>query len=171
MYEKHKANFEFTKSPDFVKELKHQIWNSGTTLHRWHAFGDFYDFEYFKKCLQVVKELPEIYFFAYTKQASFMKWYMENKLPNMDMVYSIGGIHDKYALKHNLPSCYVVTNKAYKNESSVPISLVNDSRHQNHWSMSKFEAGIEIPIACRKENKYDDLVYIQNQQSFGIFLH
>ena len=152
VYEKHKANFEFTKSPEFVPELKRQIWQSGTSLHRWHAFGDFYNETYFRKCLEVVKLMPEVYFFAYTKQATFMNWYLksENKLPNMDMVYSMGGLHDKYALKNNLPSCTVITDKKYKTAEITDEGL---------------------PIACRKDNKYDDLVYIQKQQSFGIFLH
>lgn len=150
VYEKHKANFEFTKHPDFVEILKNQIWFSGTTLHRWHSFGDFYDFEYFKKCYQIVKELPEVYFFAYTKQATFMNWYLKHKLPNMDMVYSMGGLMDDYALKHKLPSCTVITDKKYRNSDMTDEGL---------------------PIACRKDNKYDDIEYIRKQQSFGIFLH
>jgi hypothetical protein len=150
-YELHKFNTEFTKSDDFVEVLKQQIWFSGTSLHRWNSSGDFYDFSYFMKAYEISKSMPSVYFFAYTKQATFYKWYLENKLPNMDMIYSMGGLQDKYAIKHKLPSCTVITNKKYK------FSDVTDEG---------------LPIACQKHNdKYDDLYYIQNQISFGIYVH
>jgi hypothetical protein len=151
VYFAHKFNTEFTGDKNFIDVMKAQIWLSGTTLHRWHAGGDFYSWEYFQKVYEISKSFPDIYFYAYTKVASFHQWFLEHKLPNMDMIYSMGGKQDKYAIEHNLPSCTVITDKQYK------FSDITDEG---------------LPIACQKHNnKYDDLYYIQNQISFGIYVH
>jgi hypothetical protein len=153
VYEMHKRNTEFVRSTshkDFVEILKSQIWNSGTSLHRWHSSGDWENFEQFKSAYQVSKEMPNIYFYAYTKRATFYNWYLKNKLPNFDIIYSMGGLEDKYALKNNLPSATVITERKYK------YAKITDDG---------------LPIACQHENKYDDLEYIRKQVSFGLFVH
>jgi hypothetical protein len=69
----------------------------------------------------------------------------------MDMIYSMGGLQDDYAKKNNLPSATVILDKKYK------FADFTDEGP---------------PISCQKhKNKYDDLEYIQRQESFGIYLH
>lgn len=153
VYEMHKRNTFFVRNTtrtNFVQILKTQIWNSGTTLHRWHSSGDWENFEQFKWAYQVSKELPHVYFYAYTKRASFYAWYLKNQIPNFDMVYSMGGTEDKTAIKKNLPYATVITDHKYK------FSKMTDEG---------------LPIACQPDNKFDDLEFIRRQQNFGLFVH
>ena len=133
-----------------METLKQQLWRSGTTLHRWHSGGDFYDWDYFQRIYEITESLPEIYFYSYTKQASFIKWYNQNKLPNFDMIYSFGGLMDDYAKDNELPGSYVIMERRkYKGKSMTEYGL---------------------PIACQ-DNKYDDLEYIKQQVNFGLIVH
>lgn len=153
VYEMHKRNTDWVKSKpkDFVPTLINQIWSSGTNLHRWHSSGDFYDWNYFQSIYQVVEQMPEVYFYAYTKRATFYNWYLDHSLRNFDMIYSFGGTEDATAIKYNLPTAYVILDvKKYKNSKFTDEGL---------------------PIACRPENKYDDIEYIRRQENFGLLKH
>jgi hypothetical protein len=153
VYEMHKRNTEwcYSNPKDFVSTLRNQIVASGTTLHRWHSSGDFYDWHYFQNIYEIVESMPEVYFYAYTKRATFYNWYLENALRNFDMIYSFGGTEDKTAIKYNLPTAYVILDvKKYKNSKFTDEGL---------------------PIACRPENKYDDIEYIRRQENFGLLKH
>ena len=155
VYNMRLRNFELSKQDDFVSLVKTAIQAKKLTLIRIHSSGDFYDFEYFKKWYQIAQELPEVTFFAYTKQATFVKWYLANKLPNMAIHYSMGGLHDGYALKNNLPSCTVVLDTHETNETHFL------DPQKNEW----------VPLACLPDNIASDFEYIMRGESFGIKFH
>lgn len=144
VYNLRHANFAATREESFVGTITDEIQSKRLTLVRIHSSGDFYSWEYFQKWIQVIKSLPGVTFFAYTKQATFVKWYLENELPNFKLCYSMGGLHDKYATKHNLPHCTVIV------DGFNPEGL---------------------PISCTHENPCDDFLYIMRGESFGINFH
>jgi hypothetical protein len=98
----------------------------------------------------VVKEMPQVYFYAYTKRATFIKWYNSQKLNNFDLMYSYGGTEDKVAIDNNLPMATVILDPKYKYADFTDEGL---------------------PIACQPGRKYDDIEYIRRQESFGLFVH
>lgn len=146
----HKRNMDSSKESWFVDELSKQIKFSGTNFHRWHSSGDFYDYSYFKKILEVIKNLPEVKFYAYTKRATFMKKYIENPLKNFVMMYSFGGTEDKIAVDAKLPMAHVIIDPKYKYADFTDEGM---------------------PIACQPGRKYDDIEYIVRQETFGLYVH
>lgn len=150
-------NHERSKQDNFVSLVIEAITAKKLTLIRIHSSGDFYDFEYFKKWYAIVQALPHVTFFAYTKQATFVKWYLAHKLPNLAITYSMGGLHDKYALQNNLPSCTVVLDEHEINNDGTMFRDPNT----NAW----------IPLACLPDNIASDFEYIMRGESFGIKFH
>lgn len=133
-----------TLQPSFVDKIIDEIQRNKVTLLRIHSAGDFYDYSYFRKWLDVIVSLPDVLFFAYTKRATFMKKYLDNPLDNFRMTYSLGGLEDAYAMKYNLPFCQVIVN------GHNPYGL---------------------PISCTPDNPADDFEYIMRGESFGINFH
>lgn len=144
VYKHRKANIEKSQSESFVDDMIQEIQDNKVTLIRIHTAGDFYNWQYFQKWITIIKALPEVTFFAYTKQASFVKWYLEHELPNFKMTYSMGGLMDKYAIEHGLPHCTVIVD-GYNPEN--------------------------LPITCTHEDKVNDFEYIMRGESFGIAFH
>ena len=142
VYALHKINRERSERATFVARAIREIQKSGAAIVRIHSSGDFYNFAYFQKWVEIAKALPHVKFFGYTKQASFVNWLVNNPIDNLKIVYSHGGILDAYAASKNLPTCYIETTP---NEYNVPI-------------------------AC--DTVYsDDFDYVWAQKSFKIALH
>ena len=142
VYNLHKANYARTKRATFVSRAIREIQKSGATIVRIHSAGDFYDYTYFQKWVEIAKALPHIKFFGYTKQATFVNWLVNNPIENMKIVYSHGGILDAYAASKNLPTCYV----------------------------ELYDGQYDVPLACDTV-KSDDYEYIMRQESFKIEFH
>lgn len=123
VYALHLANKERSLSADFVNMIVSELTRNKVQIMRIHSSGDFYDFTYFQKWVEIAKQMPNVQFFAYTKQATFVKWLLANPLPNFQMVYSHGGILDNFAKKQNLPTCYVETDDE---KFDVPLACDNE---------------------------------------------
>lgn len=107
---------------------------------RVHSFGDFFNDNYFQAWLNVAEKLPHISFFAYTKVLPYLK---VPRPDNFSMVYSYGGIMDKFVTDE--PVAYV-------------INSVADCEK------------LGIPASCQV-NKADDYNYVLAKKSFGLVLH
>ena len=141
-YNMRKSNLHETTLKRFVSGMIGEIVKSKVEIVRIHSSGDFYNWTYFQKWVAIAKSLPNVQFFAYTKQATFVKWLRDNPVPNFSMVYSCGGLMDEYASDNNLPTCYVVMTK-----DNPPA-----------------------PIICN-DDKTDDFETIVNNKSFSLMVH
>lgn len=146
VYALRKKNLELTKLDNFVDTVSAGLVYFGIQLFRIHSSGDFYDFTYFRKWYKIAQLNPDVIFYGYSKQASFVKYLIDNPLPNFKLSYSMGGLMDNYAIKNNLPSCYVMTK-------------------ENAHTME------HINLACTKEDYTNDLPLIMNGETFKIAFH
>jgi hypothetical protein len=138
------ANLEASKSETFVQDITRQIDEQGLTSIRIHSSGDFYDYSYMMKWIEIARLNPTVQFWGYTKQATFIK--VLNAEANMNFVYSVGGLLDAYAVKHELFSCTVVSSE----EEAEKLGL---------------------PVSCKKEHKSNDYEFIMARQSFALVIH
>jgi hypothetical protein len=93
-------NLAFSKSENFVAdaiaELKALVkWANGIKVAiRLHDSGDFYNLLYIKAWFEIMRALPEIQFYAYTK--SFVLIEMVGNIPsNFNYIPSKGGLQDR----------------------------------------------------------------------------
>ncbi len=90
------ARLEATLQPDFDARMVEEIRACKAKRVRIHDSGDFYNYGYLAKWLSVMKQLPDVQFYAYTKQvAMFQDAQDEGLLPaNFTVVFSYGGLQD-----------------------------------------------------------------------------
>lgn len=138
------SNFELSKSTDFVAIMNAEIASKGLTSIRIHSSGDFYSPAYMRNWMEIARMNPTVEFWGYTKFASYIK--ILNAEPNMFFVYSMGGLQDSYAIRMNLPTCYVITKEC-----------------------QAVELGVDI--ACTPAHKSNDYEYIKAGQSFALLIH
>jgi len=137
-------NYELTKYNDFVQIITAELDRLGLNSVRIHSSGDFYDYTYMMKWIQIARLNPNVQFWGYTKQATFIK--ILNAEANIHFVYSVGGLLDNYAAKNNLPSCLVVN------------------------SQEQADA-LGFPVSCTPAHKSNDYEYIIRGQSFALVIH
>ena len=77
---------------------------------RIHVTGDFHSPEYVKKWTELIKAHPDRQFYAYTKSVSMAGMSELEKLPNMTVRYSYGGIEDE-KIDPKKPHCKVFDSK------------------------------------------------------------
>jgi len=130
-YRLRKRNLEtLTKSLSLgVDKLSELISNSlpkNAGIIRIHSSGDFFVKNYFESWLKVIKENPNILFYAYTKQIKFWVDYKQeiDNLPNFVLTASYGGRQDEYIDKNNLRSVKVVYSK--KQAKDLGLKLDKD---------------------------------------------
>lgn len=157
VYNKRANNRIMADSPSFVDNMIQEIQEGKFKVIRIHSSGDFYNYSYFQKWIQVIEALPDVTFFAYTKQASFVQWAINNPHDNLGITYSYGGIHDNYALSHNLPSCTVVLPEFKRNKRGDKFY----NPYKNVWEV----------LSCTHVNPVDDFEYVMSGVSFGIAFH
>jgi hypothetical protein len=74
-----------------TEELKAKRYQGGKSV-RIHDSGDFFSEEYFLLWLDIAKENPNVFFYAYTKEVAMVKKY---QLPdNFVIIFSMGGTQD-----------------------------------------------------------------------------
>lgn len=87
-----KARYMLTKDENFVEIMVEEIKKKKMEYLRVHDSGDYYSRGYIAKWLEVMKRLPEVRFYSYTKSHSLFEGL---DLPeNFDMIKSVGGKHD-----------------------------------------------------------------------------
>lgn len=148
-------NFDATKLPGFVQSMTDAIVKGKYRVFRIHSSGDFYTHKYFLNWIQIAQNTPDVIYFGYTKQATFVKeliaMHANGQALNFHLVYSHGGILDNYATKNNLPTCYVVMNESDA-RSDAPVVCKHDGL--SDW-----------------ENRTDDYECIINGESFSLVVH
>jgi hypothetical protein len=79
-------------------ELKLKRYSGGKSV-RIHDSGDFFSDSYFELWIDIAKENPHVFFYAYTKEVTMVKRY---ELPeNFVIIFSMGGTQDHLVDKEN----------------------------------------------------------------------
>ena len=85
---------------------------------RIHESGDFFTEEYFKAWCNVARQLPEVTFYAYTKELKTVKKYQDEIPENLVLTLSDGGKHDNLIDKINIKKAVVVKSAS---DTTLPI--------------------------------------------------
>jgi len=87
--------FEQTKKANFP-EIAIKALSKKRKLQkvRIHDSGDFYNKEYLYKWFKIAESMPNIEFYAYTKQVKLLKDNWSNKPSNLTIIFSLGGRQD-----------------------------------------------------------------------------
>ena len=64
---KYQRNLELSRLPDFGQRMRYSILHHEAKVVRIHTGGDFYSVPYVRQWLRVIKWLPEVRFFTYTR--------------------------------------------------------------------------------------------------------
>jgi len=122
---KHKANYRATTHKDFTIHMLEEIIISEAQAIRIHSSGDFYNWQYFLKWLEVIDALPHVTFYAYTKSLKivFDGWDLPS---NFIVIKSFGGLQDSSIDKGRDRHAIVI-----KKGESVPMdyAIANDNDH------------------------------------------
>lgn len=87
---------EISKGPNFVNLAVAELKKRKPRYVRPHLAGDFYDAEYVRKWIEIVKQCPEILFRTTTKRKDLGKTLQKlNSLPNMTVRESLDISHPK----------------------------------------------------------------------------
>lgn len=125
---KHEANLAATFQDDFVEKIIAEIKRRKAKIVRPHSAGDFYSQEYADKWLQIVKALPEVKFYAYTKSWNFFD--LDNLPENFKIIQSEGG---KLPVDTKRPHAVVFTDGSlipedYNDASDSDLVAVNNTK-------------------------------------------
>lgn len=112
VYNLHKANFDALKSLDTIDAMASVIQAAlpkDAGIIRIHSSGDFFNYTYFMAWLKVISHNPSVLFYAYTKCLPFWVRNIETiqRLPNLVLTASDGGIRDSMIAEHNLRQAIV----------------------------------------------------------------
>lgn len=93
-------NFELSKKDTFVSMVNDYLKRYKGKIVRIHGSGDFYSIEYVEKWLQIIKDNPDIIFYAFTK--SFDLFSLDHLPSNFVLMQSTGSTIDhKIDWSHN----------------------------------------------------------------------
>jgi hypothetical protein len=148
-------NYEFTKSPEFVPIMIEKIRYTKRTMkgrtkwQRIHAAGEFYDATYLLKWVAIMKALPDVNFYAYTKAVSLVKFVRDRwGLPsNFTVIFSYGGKEDHLIDPAVDRHSFVFKDKAsfdagYADASDNDMVAVDPANHRiglKYHAQKKFE--------------------------------
>lgn len=90
-YKRRVAGFKATLAPDFVTVMTAELISERVKTLRIHDSGDFYSPEYLLKWAEIARRLPNVQFYAYTKQVVLLKRLGAELPVNFKVIQSIGG--------------------------------------------------------------------------------
>ena len=99
-----------TNPEDFWEQVEFFIKHRPLPLFRWHDAGEFVDYDYFLKTVELAQKFPKIKFLAYTKKYDLVNRYLDegNELPkNYTIRFSMWHKLWEVPNPHNLPVAYV----------------------------------------------------------------
>lgn len=129
---KHHANLTATQSPLFIPLAIAELQKKKPTYVRIHDAGDFYSLEYFYSWIAIAKALPDIKFYAYSKQVQMIKENQDKIPENLIIIFSFGGKQDNLIDKENDRHSFVfehldeLWSKGYIDASSDDLNAIGD---------------------------------------------
>ena len=94
-YKRRVAAFKATLEHDFVQVMVAELVSERVKTLRIHDSGDFYSPQYMLQWFKIAEMLPNVTFYAYTKQVILMQKLWDKKPANMKLIQSLGGKFDK----------------------------------------------------------------------------
>jgi hypothetical protein len=101
-YKRRVAGFKATLENDFVTLMIAELTSERVKILRIHDSGDFYSPQYMLKWFEIARALPNVKFYAYTKQVYLMKKLWSEKPNNIKLIQSLDGKFDA-VIDHSLP--------------------------------------------------------------------
>jgi len=84
-----------TQAPSFETDMIQAIKKAKAERVRIHDSGDFYSEAYLNRWYRIMRALPNVQFYAYTKMVNMLKAYEDVQPRNFTVVFSFGGTEDK----------------------------------------------------------------------------
>jgi hypothetical protein len=131
--------------PDFVERMISEIRSSGVLVLRVHVAGDFYDAAYVRKWMAIVKRLPRVRFYGYTRS-----WRIASIAPALEELAACSAmrlwysVDDESGIPSRVPSRVRL---AYLQTTSVPPPAGMDLVFRPH----SLRTLPELPIVCDHE--------------------
>jgi hypothetical protein len=88
------AAYKATLADDFVTVMVAHLISERVRILRIHDSGDFYSPQYMLQWFKIAESLPNVTFYAYTKQVILMRKLWDKKPDNLKLIQSIGGKFD-----------------------------------------------------------------------------
>lgn len=103
------AAYKATLQDDFVQVMTAHLVSERVRILRIHDSGDFYSPQYLMRWVEIANALPNVVFYAYTKQVFLIKK-LSDKIPtNLKLIQSLGGKFDSL-IDTNLPHARIFHN-------------------------------------------------------------
>lgn len=122
-------NFGIGKTGKMVADMIQKTATRDTTLVRIHESGDFYSADYFAMWMHVARLLPELTFYAYSKNLPMILEYGMDMIPqNFYLTASYGGKFDSLIDDGHFPRYSVVVKNDAEAES-LGLEVDHDDSH------------------------------------------
>jgi len=148
---KYQRNLELSKLPDFAQRMRYSILHHEAKVVRIHTGGDFYSVPYVRQWLRVIKWLPEVRFFTYTRS-----WRIPKLKPVIDLMSQYANARLWYScdrdtgIPNDIPSaarlCWLMTHA--EDVPPKPVELVFRIRNLRRLPLQQLE-GMRV---CPDEN-------------------
>lgn len=119
----HARNYRFSQQPEFVAWMVGVIAAQFVRVMRVHVSGDFYDVEYTRKWLHIIRQTPHVQFFAYTRS-----WRRDELLPELIQISQEANVHLWWSIDRESGPAPIVRGirRAYMAINDVDASLAPD---------------------------------------------
>lgn len=108
-YKRRVAAYKATLNPNFKTLMVAELISEQVKILRIHDSGDFYSPQYMETWFEIANSLPNIVFYAYTKQVILMQKLWDKKPKNFKLIQSLGGKFDKL-IDYKKPHARIFTN-------------------------------------------------------------
>lgn len=158
----HSNNLAFSRTGSFTAWAKMKIRYSAVRVMRIHVAGDFYDYAYVNKWIDIVSSLPSVQFFAYTRswrQDELLHPLIQlGRLPNMALWWSMDRLTGLPPIIRKIRTAYMAIDDTDAQLAPVECDLVfrDDSnsvmKKANGIQVCPPENGVKLPckITCTK---------------------
>lgn len=124
-YKRRVAAFKSTLADDFIEIMVSHLKSERVKVLRIHDSGDFYSPQYMLKWFEIARQLPNVIFYAYTKQIILMQKLYHKKPENLKLIQSLGGKFDSL-IDFTKPHAKIFTSVNELNDAGYVDTSVSD---------------------------------------------
>jgi len=161
----HSAALGLSERDDFVEKVNTLIqkkWKNAKKPdpkkpYRIHAWGDFYSNAYAKKWVQIIKDNPNVFFYAYTKSFTMpaIKMLMDDikkkKVKNAKIIQSLNGKSDK-DIDPKAPIAVVFKSRSDMDDWNAGATSMTATKYEKQKIKKLQELEAEIESLSKKED-------------------